>query len=61
MDAKVIEVKATLEERVSKKGSTYTALVVKLTDTCEKVIFLESAEIELLKMKKENSMPSFRK
>lgn len=49
MDA--IEVRATLETRVSKKsGKTYQCIVIKLTDTYEKIIFLDNAEIELIKM-----------
>lgn len=49
MDA--IEVRATLETRVSKKtGKTYQCLVIKLTDTYEKVIFLDNAEVELIKL-----------
>lgn len=44
-----IELKATLEERTSKKGSNYQVLVIKLTDTYEKLVFLEKSEIELLK------------
>lgn len=49
MDA--IEVRATLETRVSKKtGKCYHCLVIKLTDTYEKVVFLDTAEIELIKM-----------
>ena len=44
-----MEVKATLEERTSKKGNSYQCLVVKLTPTYEKLVFLDSAEIELLK------------
>lgn len=49
MDA--IEVRATLETRVSKKtGKTYQCLVIKLTDTYEKVVFLDNAEVELINM-----------
>lgn len=49
MDA--IEVRATLETRVSKKtGKTYQCLVIKLTDTYEKVVFLDTSEIELIKL-----------
>lgn len=49
MDA--IEVRATLETRVSKKsGKTYQCLVIKLTDSYEKVVFLDNAEVELIKM-----------
>lgn len=46
-----IEVRATLETRVSKKsGKTYQCIVIKLTDTYEKIAFLDSAEVELIKM-----------
>lgn len=49
MDA--IEVKATLETRVSKKsGKPYQCIVIKLTDTYEKIVFLDNAEVELIKM-----------
>lgn len=41
---------ATLETRTSKKGNTYEVLVIKLTDKLEKLVFLEKAEIELLKL-----------
>lgn len=49
-----MEVKATLEERTSKSGNHYQVLVVHLTDTYEKLVFLEKAEIELLNSKKIN-------
>lgn len=46
-----IEVRATLETRVSKKsGKTYHCIVIKLTDTYEKIVFLDNAEVELIKM-----------
>lgn len=55
-----MEVKATLEERTSKSGKNYQVLVVHLTDTYEKLVFLEKAETELLKAKKEtDDVPSF--
>lgn len=55
-----MEVKATLEEKTSKSGNKYQVLVVHLTDTYEKLVFLEKAEIELLKAKKEtDDVPSF--
>ena len=38
-----------LETRVSNKGSEYQVLVIKLTDTYEKLVFLDKAELELLK------------
>lgn len=40
---------ATLETRTSKKGNEYKVLVVKLTPTYEKLVFLEPAELEILK------------
>lgn len=46
MDAKKIT--ATLETRLSKSGNTYEVLVIKLTDTYEKLVFLDKAELELL-------------
>ena len=46
-----IEVRATLETRVSKKsGKPYRCIVIKLTDTYEKIVFLDNAEVELIKM-----------
>lgn len=44
-----MEVIGTVEERVSKKGTKYKVLVIKLTDTYEKLVFLTNAELELLK------------
>lgn len=47
-----MEFRAVLEERVSKKSNkTYKCIVIRLTDSLEKVIFLEPAEIELLELK----------
>ena len=57
------EFKATLETRNKKDGSgTYQAVVIKLTDTYEKLVFLKPAEIELLKItteKKDNKKMPF--
>lgn len=44
------EFRATLETRTSKKGNEYEVLVIKLTDKLEKLVFLEQAELELLKL-----------
>lgn len=57
-----MEVKATLETRLSKNGNEYEVLVIKLTENSEKLVFLTQAEKELLKLnnKKENK-PSFLK
>ena len=47
-----ISIECTLEEKISKKsGKPYTVLVIQLTDTCSKQVFLEQSEIELLKIK----------
>lgn len=53
------EFKATLETRKSKKGNEYEVLVIKLTDKLEKLVFLEQAELELLKLtsKDKKNMP----
>lgn len=51
------EFKATLETRTSKKGNEYQVLVIKITDNVEKLVFLEKAEIELLKMSNKNVSP----
>lgn len=48
-----MEVKATLVEGIGKKsGKPFTALEVQLTDTLKKMVFLEPAELEVLKMLK---------
>lgn len=52
------EFKATLETRTSKKGNQYEVLVIKLTDNLEKLVFLEQAELELLKLSGSNSKSS---
>lgn len=59
MDKK--EFKATLETRTSKKGSEYEVLVIKITDNIEKLIFLEPAELELLKLSNSKSSLPFGK
>lgn len=46
MDVKNIN--ATLETRKSKQGNDYTVVVIKLTPTYEKLVFLDKAELELL-------------
>lgn len=50
------EVKCFLETRTKKDGSSsYEVLVIKLTDTYEKLVFLEPAEKELLKVSKKSN------
>ena len=49
------EYKATLETRTSQKGSEYQVLLVHLTDTYEKPVFLDKAELELLKLNNNGS------
>ncbi len=43
-------IKCNLVEKVSKKGNNYLCLEIYLTDTYKKIVFLEPAEIELLKL-----------
>lgn len=47
---------ATLETRISKKGKPYVCLVIKLTDTIEKLVFLDNTEMELLRLTYANIM-----
>lgn len=54
MEAKRIE--ATLVERESKQGNTYQCVILKLTPTYEKPVFLDKAELELLK----TTVPNFK-
>lgn len=58
-----MDVKATLETRHSEKsGNDYQVIVVKLTDSYEKLVFLDKPEIELLKLvNKKDNKPSFLK
>ena len=51
------EFKATLETRISKKGNQYEVLVIKLTDKLEKLVLLEQAELELLRLSSNNNLP----
>lgn len=47
-----MDVKATLVEGIGKKSNKpYMALEIQLTDTLKKMVFLEPAELELLKMR----------
>lgn len=41
---------ATLETRTSKKGTEFEVVVIKLSDNAEKLVFLTSAELELLRL-----------
>lgn len=45
-----MDVKATLETRLSKNGNEYEVLVIKLTENSEKLVFLSPAEKELIKL-----------
>lgn len=51
------KIEATLETRTSSKGSTYECVVIKLSDTSEKLVFLSPAEKELLKIHNAKSNP----
>lgn len=52
-------IRCSLETRTSKKGNDYQVLVIKLTDNYEKLVFLENAEIELLKLNKKDDTINF--
>lgn len=49
-----MDVKATLETKTSKAGNSYKVVVLKLTDTYDKLVFLDKAEIELLEANKKD-------
>ena len=43
------DLKATLVKKTSKKGNDYECVMIELTPNYHKVVFLEDAELELLK------------
>lgn len=43
-------IKCNLIEKVSKSGNNYICLEIFLTETYKKIVFLDKAEIELLKL-----------
>lgn len=55
-----MDVKATLKDGVSKNGNAYKYLSIMLTETLEKKVFLDQAEIQLLELKQKEVNP-FRK
>lgn len=54
-----MDIKASLESRTSKKGTQYEVLVLKLSDSCEKLVFLNPAELELLKLSQKKTSSPF--
>lgn len=52
-----MDVNATLETRQSKSGNPYEVIVIKLTNDYEKLVFLEKAEIALLKLTNNKKSP----
>lgn len=45
-----IRLSATLKEKKSKKGDSYFVVEIQLTDNLTKNVFLEPAEVEVLRM-----------
>lgn len=45
-----MNVKAVLVERISKKGNKYTCIEVYITNNIKKIVFLNDAELELLRL-----------
>lgn len=43
------DLKATLVKKTSKKGNDYECVMIELTPNYQKVVFLDDAELELLK------------
>ena len=53
-----VDVKAALETRTSKSGNEYQVLVIKIDEDVEKLVFLEAAEVKLLKLAQEKNISS---
>lgn len=54
-----MELKATLETRKKKDGSgSYEVIVIKISEHSEKLVFLNPAELELLKLTMSKDNPS---
>lgn len=51
-----MELKCTLETKTSKSGRDYQCVVIKLTDDYEKTVFLDQAELALLKLTHESTV-----
>ena len=45
-----MNVKCQLVEKTSQKGNKYLCLEISLSDTYKKIVFLDNAEVELLKV-----------
>lgn len=45
-----MNIKCQLVEKVSQKGNKYLCLEIFLTDSYKKVVFLDTAEVELIKL-----------
>lgn len=45
-----MDLKATLELKNSAKGNEYYCIVIKLSENYDKIVFLDKAEIELIKI-----------
>lgn len=43
-------IRCNIVDKVSKNGNNYKCLEIYLTDTYKKIVFLDKAEIELLKL-----------
>lgn len=59
MNNNEFNLKGTLKSGTSQKGNPYTYLELKFDKDYSKRVFLDSAEIILLKKSIENNMPSF--
>lgn len=46
----MMNVKCQLVEKTSQKGNKYICLEISLSDTYKKIVFLDNAEVELLKV-----------
>ena len=53
-----MDLKCSLETRLNKEGKPYEVIVIKLTDNVDKLVFLEPAEKELVKLFYINNKPA---
>lgn len=51
-------IKCTIVERISKNGSPYQCLEIELSDTYKKTVYLDRAELELVRLKAQRSNQS---
>lgn len=56
-----VKLPCSLREQISKKGSKYMALTIQLTPTLKKTVFMDPAEVEVVKLyyQQQNDFPIY--